>query len=151
MCKTAVLCRQVKGVESLWASARELLNIIQAQDCGVDIITVTNDILSKMRYIGKDLTQFSLETVQMFRNDAMSLGYKIPPTVALLLIITLFMSCFFYLERDASFDLFSEAGVVSMINIAKYNIDNEGIKYGIRLMFEAGHEQHPGIHNICGW
>jgi len=77
MRKTAELCRQVKGVESLWASTRELLNIFQAQECGVDIITVTNDILARMKYIGKDLTQFSLETVQMFRNDAVSLGYKI--------------------------------------------------------------------------
>jgi transaldolase len=77
MRKTAELCRQVKGAESLWASTRELLNIFQAQECGVDIITVTNDILARLKYIGKDLTQFSLETVQMFRNDALSLGYKI--------------------------------------------------------------------------
>ena len=77
MRKAAELCRQVKGAESLWASTRELLNIFQAQECGVDIITVTNDILSKLKYIGKSLTQFSLETVQMFRNDAVSLGYKI--------------------------------------------------------------------------
>jgi transaldolase len=77
MRKAAELCRQVKGTESLWASTRELLNIFQAQDCGVNIITVTNDILARLKYVGKDLTQFSLETVQMFRNDAMSLGYKI--------------------------------------------------------------------------
>jgi len=77
MRKTAELCRQVKGAESLWASTRELLNIFQAQECGVDIITVTNDILARLKYIGKDLSQFSLETVQMFRSDAVSLGYKI--------------------------------------------------------------------------
>jgi transaldolase len=77
MRKTAELCRQVKGTESLWASTRELLNIYQAQECGVDIITVTNDILARLNYVGKDMTQFSLETVQMFRNDAVSLGYKI--------------------------------------------------------------------------
>jgi transaldolase len=77
MHKTAELCRQVKGAESLWASTRELLNIFQAQECGADIITVTNDILARLKYVGKDLTQFSLETVQMFRNDAVSLGYKI--------------------------------------------------------------------------
>jgi len=77
MRKAAELCRQVKGAESLWASTRELLNIFQAQECGVDIITVTNDILAKLKYVGKDMTLFSLETVQMFRNDAVSLGYKI--------------------------------------------------------------------------
>jgi transaldolase len=77
MRKTAELCRQIKGAESLWASTRELLNIFQAQECGVNIITVTNDILARLKYVGKDLTQFSLETVQMFRNDAVSLGYKI--------------------------------------------------------------------------
>ena len=77
MKETAVMCRKVAKVESLWASARELLNIFQAQDCGVDIITVTNDILKKTSNIGKDLTQLSLETVNMFYNDAKSLGFKI--------------------------------------------------------------------------
>ena len=77
MKEAAVMCKNVKGVESLWASTRELLNIFQAQECGVDIITVTNDILKKLPMIGKDLTQLSLETVNMFYNDALSLGYKI--------------------------------------------------------------------------
>jgi transaldolase len=77
MKETAAMCRSVEGVESLWASTRELLNIFQAQACGVDIITVTNDILKKVSNIGKDLTRLSLETVQMFYNDAKSLGYKI--------------------------------------------------------------------------
>jgi transaldolase len=77
MKEAATMCRSVAGVESLWASTRELLNIFQAQACGVDIITVTNDILKKIPHIGKDLTQLSLETVQMFYNDAQSLGYKI--------------------------------------------------------------------------
>jgi transaldolase len=71
------MCRGVANVESLWASTRELLNIFQAEECGVDIITVTNDILKKLSNVGKDLTQLSLETVQMFYNDAKSLGYKI--------------------------------------------------------------------------
>jgi transaldolase len=73
----AKMCGNVAGVESLWASTRELLNIFQAQECGVDIITVTNDILKKLPNVGKDLTRLSLETVQMFYNDAQSLGYKI--------------------------------------------------------------------------
>ena len=77
MRQTASICRTVPGVESLWASTRELFNLFQAQDCGVDIITVTNDILKKLPFVGRDLRQLSLETVQMFRKDAVSLGYQI--------------------------------------------------------------------------
>ena len=64
-------------IELLWASTRELLNIIQAEKCGCHIITVTPDILKKIPNIGKDLTVLSLETVQMFYNDAKSAGYTI--------------------------------------------------------------------------
>ena len=71
------ICKSVAGVESLWASTRELLNIFQAQACGVDIITVTNDILKKLPMAGMDLTELSLDTVKMFYNDAKSLGYKL--------------------------------------------------------------------------
>jgi len=77
MKETVEICRSKAGVESLWASTRELLNIFQAQDCGVDIITVTNDILKKLPMVGKDLVELSLETVQMFYNDGQSLGYKL--------------------------------------------------------------------------
>jgi len=77
MREVADICRGKAGVESLWASTRELLNIFQAQECGVDIITVTNDILKKLPLVGKDLTELSLETVQMFYNDGKSLGYRI--------------------------------------------------------------------------
>jgi transaldolase len=63
--------------ELLWASTRELLNLIQAESCGCHIITITNDILKKTPLVGKDLTQLSLETVQMFYTDAQSAGYKI--------------------------------------------------------------------------
>jgi transaldolase len=77
MKRTVEICRTKAGVESLWASTRELLNIFQAQDCGVDIITVTNDILKKLPMVGMDLTKLSLETVQMFYNDGQSLGYKL--------------------------------------------------------------------------
>jgi transaldolase len=77
MREVAKMCKSVVGAESLWASTRELLNIFQAEECGVDIITVTNDILKKLSNIGKNLNQLSLETVQMFYNDAKSLGYKI--------------------------------------------------------------------------
>ena len=77
MKETVDICHSKAGVESLWASTRELLNIFQAQECGVDIITVTNDILKKLPMIGKDLDELSLETVKVFYNDAKSLGYKI--------------------------------------------------------------------------
>lgn len=61
----------------LWASPREVLNIVQAADCGCDIITVTPDLLRKLDLIGKDLTTFSLETVRMFYDDALSAGLEI--------------------------------------------------------------------------
>jgi len=64
--------------ELLWASPRELLNIFQANACGCHIITATHDILKKIPNIGKDLPQFSLETVQMFYRDAMAASYTIP-------------------------------------------------------------------------
>ncbi|WP_048148985.1 transaldolase [Methanolacinia paynteri] len=63
--------------ELLWASTREILNLIQAESCGCHIITITNDILKKVPQVGKDLSQLSLETVQMFYDDAQSAGYKI--------------------------------------------------------------------------
>jgi len=65
------------NAELLWASTRELLNLIQAESCGCHIITITNDILKKVPQVGKDLNQLSLETVQMFHSDAHSAGYKI--------------------------------------------------------------------------
>ncbi len=63
--------------ELLWASTRELYNIIQAQQCGCHIITVPNDILKKLPMLNKDLTELSLETVRMFYQDALSSGFKI--------------------------------------------------------------------------
>jgi transaldolase len=64
-------------VELLWASSRELLNIFQAESCGCHIITVTSDILKKLPSIGKDLSEFSLDTVKMFYEDARASKYKI--------------------------------------------------------------------------
>ncbi len=63
--------------ELLWASPRELLNIFQAEECGCHIITLLSDILKKLPMVGKDLTQFSLETVQMFYRDGQSVGFCI--------------------------------------------------------------------------
>ena len=63
--------------ELIWASPRELLNIFQADAVGCHIITATNDILKKLSLVGKELEQYSLETVQMFYKDAQAAGYKI--------------------------------------------------------------------------
>ena len=71
------ICRQKDGVELLWASPRETYNIYQADELGVDIITCTSDLIQKLSLNGKDLTEYSLETVQMFLKDRTSLGFKI--------------------------------------------------------------------------
>jgi len=63
--------------ELLWASPRELLNIFHADEVGCHIITVTNDILKKLTLVGKDLAEYSLETVRMFHSDAQKSGYSI--------------------------------------------------------------------------
>ena len=63
--------------ELLWASPREMLNIFQADEVGCHIITVTTDLLAKLASTGKDLNQFSLETVQMFYRDAEAAGFTI--------------------------------------------------------------------------
>jgi transaldolase len=77
MIRAAAICHSKPNTELLWASSRELYNIFQAQECGCDIITCTNDILKKLPNIGKDPWQISLETVQMFQRDVQSLGYSI--------------------------------------------------------------------------
>ena len=61
----------------IWASPRELLDIIHADDIGCHVITVTHDILRKLPLIGKDLTAFSLDTVKMFHSDAKAAGYDL--------------------------------------------------------------------------
>lgn len=63
------------GLELLWASPREILNVRQADDIGVHIITVTADLLAKLGLLGRDLEEFSLETVRMFHRDAATAGY----------------------------------------------------------------------------
>lgn len=63
--------------ELIWASPRELLNIFQADEIGCHIITVTNDILKKLSLVGYDLSEYSLDTVKMFYNDAQSAGFNI--------------------------------------------------------------------------
>ncbi len=65
------------NAELIWASPRELLNVFQAHDIGCHIITVTNDILKKLELVGKDLDDYSLDTVKMFYNDARAAGYSL--------------------------------------------------------------------------
>jgi transaldolase len=63
--------------ELIWASPREILNIVQADAIGCDIITVTHDLLEKLDTLGRDLDQFSLDTVQMFFRDGQAAGYTL--------------------------------------------------------------------------
>lgn len=63
--------------ELLWASPRELLNVFQADEVGCHIITATPDILAKLKLVGKDLDEYSLDTVKMFYNDAAAAGFSI--------------------------------------------------------------------------
>lgn len=77
MKEAAEILKPLKNTNLLWASSRELLNIFQAEACGCQIITVTNDILKKLKMVGKDLSELSLDTVKMFREDALKAGFNI--------------------------------------------------------------------------
>ena len=70
------LLKTTTNAELLWASPREVLNVYQAESIGCHIITATNDILKKLNLKGKDLTDYSQETVQMFYNDAQAAGFQ---------------------------------------------------------------------------
>lgn len=65
------------AAELIWASPRELLNIFQADAMGCHIITVTSDILKKLSLVGQDLSEYSLDTVKMFYNDALAAGFQL--------------------------------------------------------------------------
>jgi transaldolase len=72
------LLADLPKAELLWASVREVLNIIQADDCGCDIVTVPHDILNKaLKLVGMDLEALSLDTVKMFAQDAEKAGFKL--------------------------------------------------------------------------
>jgi transaldolase len=71
------LLHELKNVELIWASPRELFNVVQADSIGCHIITATNNLLKKLPTLGKNLDQFSLETVKMFYDDAKSAGYSL--------------------------------------------------------------------------
>lgn len=72
------LLRATPKAELLWASPRELFNIVQADEMGCHIITATNDLLNKLPLLGKDHAEYSLDTVKMFYRDASAAGYTIP-------------------------------------------------------------------------
>lgn len=78
MCEALGVIAKHPSVELIWASPRELLNIFQASQIGCHVITVTNDILKKLDNVGKDLDDFSLETVKMFFDDAQKAGLAFP-------------------------------------------------------------------------
>lgn len=77
MAAAVELLRQEPGAELIWASPRELLNVFQADAIGCHIITVTNDILKKLSLVGKDLGDYSLDTVKMFYDDAQKAGFSL--------------------------------------------------------------------------
>ncbi len=68
-------------IEVVWASPREILNVFHAEEAGCQIITVTRDLLKKLNLIGKDLQEYSLETVRMFYRDGVEAGYSLPVPV----------------------------------------------------------------------
>lgn len=77
MKEALTILKESPAAELLWASPRELLNIVQANAIGCPIITVTHDLLAKIGTLGKDLQDFSLDTVKMFYRDAQSAGFQI--------------------------------------------------------------------------
>ena len=77
MAAAVELLRPYVNLELIWASPRELLNIFQADAVGCHIITATSDILRKLVLVGKDLREYSLETVSMFYEDARKAGYQV--------------------------------------------------------------------------
>ena len=77
MAAAVEMLRKVPNAELIWASPRELLNIFQADAVGCHIITATNDILKKLTLLGKDLSEYSLETVKMFYLDAVASGFAL--------------------------------------------------------------------------
>jgi len=77
MKKSLQFLHKYPSIELLWASPRELYNLVQAEMIGCHIITITDDILKKLPLLGGDLKQVSLDTVRMFYNDAQAAGYAI--------------------------------------------------------------------------
>lgn len=77
MSQAVKILKKLPKAELLWASPREVLNVVQASQCGCHIITATPDIIAKIALLGKDLRKYSLETVKMFYDDAHAAGFKL--------------------------------------------------------------------------
>jgi transaldolase len=77
MTKAAGILKSVPNAELLWASPREVLNVVQARECGCHIITATPDLIAKVPLLGTDLHAYSLQTVKMFHDDARAAGFKL--------------------------------------------------------------------------
>jgi transaldolase len=77
MREAAAIVSAKPKAQLLWASPRELLNVLQAEEAGCHIITVTGDILKKLAMVGKPLEELSLDTVKMFYNDAAAAGFRL--------------------------------------------------------------------------
>jgi transaldolase len=77
MAEAVDILRPYPNIELIWASPRELLNIFQADAVGCHIITATHDLLHKLTLVGKDLGDYSLDTVKMFHRDAAQAGYEL--------------------------------------------------------------------------
>jgi transaldolase len=78
MSASKILLEELPKAELLWASVREVLNLIQADDCGCHIVTVPHDILNKaLKLVGTDLELLSLDTVKMFAQDAEKAGFQL--------------------------------------------------------------------------
>ncbi len=77
MRQAAAMVHTLPKAELLWASSRELMNVYHAQEADVDIITATPDILAKMSLYGRNLTEYSLDTVKMLYNDAVAAGFTL--------------------------------------------------------------------------
>jgi transaldolase len=71
------MLKAAPNTKLIWASPRELLNIFQADEIGCHVITVTNDILKKLPLVGKNMNEYSLETVKMFYEDGRAAGYSL--------------------------------------------------------------------------
>jgi len=81
MAEAVAIVHEFSNIELIWASPREVLNVFQADRIGCHVITATPDILAKLSLAGKDLSEFSLETVKMFHEDAANAGFSLPVSV----------------------------------------------------------------------
>lgn len=77
MVRRCATLANMAGTRLIWASAREVLNVVQANDTGCHVITMTSELLSKLPLLGKSLDDYSLETVRMFHDDATKAGYSL--------------------------------------------------------------------------